>query len=316
MARLSDLRVEPISPDDEILHPRTAGPGTSSPTTALDHVSRRAAAVARRWIPEALKAPLRRLRGLPIGTWEREATRLRALEPFTRGVSRLLGPEIEFVDPCSFLFTAEELFLRQLYRFVSPTDSPVVLDCGANIGLSILYVKALYPKARITAFEPDPVAFGVLQGNVERFGLVDVELRQEAVWRSNGVARFRQQGGDAGRLAMAGEVSAAIDVRTTRIRDFLEEPVDFLKIDIEGAESEVIEDCAGSLGRVQRMFVEYHSLVNRLQRVDVIFRVLREAGLRTHVEAFAPSPHPFVSRSIRTGMDSLDMALNIWAFRP
>ena len=93
-------------------------------------------------------------------------------------------------------------------------------------------------------------------------------------------------------------------------------PVDFLKSDMEGAETEVIEDCAGALARAQRVFVEYHSLVDRPQRVDVIFRVLREAGLRTHVEAFASSPHPFVTRSIRTGMDSLDMALSIWAFRP
>lgn len=268
-----------------------------------------------RWTPPAVKAALRRIAGGAEEAWIREERRLMSLPPFTRGASKLLGVELDFSDGASFAFTARELFRREIYRFISASNAPFIVDCGANVGLSVLYMKALYPEARIIAFEPDPVVFSVLEANIHRFGLKDVEIRQAAVWTEEGVARFRRQGGDAGRLAVHDGEEDTVDVRTVRLRDLLGRPIDLLKIDVEGAEGALLADCDNALERVERVFVEYHSMLDRAQDIDVVFQVLRRAGFRVHVEAFDPSPRPFLERNVRRGIDCLDMALNIWAFR-
>jgi FkbM family methyltransferase len=46
--------------------------------------------------------------------------------------------------------------MRQVYYFRAATDSPVIFDCGASIGLVMLYFRTLYPGCMVEAFEPDP----------------------------------------------------------------------------------------------------------------------------------------------------------------
>jgi hypothetical protein len=70
------------------------------------------------------------------------------------GTVDLMDYTISFCGRASFLYLFEEIFAKASYLFHSDTDRP--LDCGSNIGMSVLFFKKLYPAARITAFEPDP----------------------------------------------------------------------------------------------------------------------------------------------------------------
>src|ERR1700693_4874079 len=64
-----------------------------------------------------------------------------------------------FFSYSGFVCLFEEIFIRQDYIFVSRRPDPLIIDCGSNIGMSILYFKRRYPKARIIGFEPDPATF-------------------------------------------------------------------------------------------------------------------------------------------------------------
>ena len=64
---------------------------------------------------------------------------------FRKGEVRIFGKKFCYNDSLSFLIMFEEIFIREVYRFASTNTSPIVLDCGANIGLSILYFTRLYP---------------------------------------------------------------------------------------------------------------------------------------------------------------------------
>ena len=66
-------------------------------------------------------------------------------------------------DIPSFIWQFKEIFVDEIYKFDSKDEEPVIYDCGANIGMSCLYFKILYPKARITAFEGDPIITDVLE---------------------------------------------------------------------------------------------------------------------------------------------------------
>lgn len=50
--------------------------------------------------------------------------------------------------------------------FIQRTLHLLVLDCGSNIGVSVIRYKQLYPQAKTIAFEPDPTIFNVLENNI------------------------------------------------------------------------------------------------------------------------------------------------------
>jgi FkbM family methyltransferase len=238
--------------------------------------------------------------------------RLQKKPRYTAASTNLLGTEMKLVDTASFLFMYQEIFERQIYRFKAIRKRPVIIDCGANIGLSVLYFKQLYPDSRVTAFEPDKKIFDVLKKNMQAFELSDVELIDKAVWRSDEVLKFWPEGADGGRILPQDSVVEYDSVEAVRLRPYLSQPVDFLKLDIEGAESEVLKDCRDLLFNVTNLFVEYHSFADQVQSFAPLINVLCEAGFRLHFHPSGTSLQPFYHRTIRQDMDG---QVNIFAFR-
>lgn len=225
------------------------------------------------------------------------------------GRARLGALEVEFVDAASFLSAHQEIFVEELYRFPFQGDAPHVVDLGANIGLATLWLKRAYPRARILALEPDPEIFARLERNVRANGLADVELVNAAAWNADTELAFQPDGADGGRAAARGprKVRALAIDRLLRDR-----PVDFLKIDIEGAEEVVVPACAPVLQRVRAVFVEYHARRNSPSTLGRILRTLEEAGLRLQVQNLGARPRPF---SHGGAPGDFDQQLNVFAWR-
>ena len=240
---------------------------------------------------------------------------VRALYSMVPGSTILFGRNFEFVDGPGFLFLYDEIIEREIYKFSTDDPAPYIIDGGSNIGLSVLYFKQAYPKARIVAFEPDPNIFEVLQRNCRSFEFEDVELSDRALWVENGSLGFRREGSLGGRLADDGSSVLDVNVPTKRLRDLLTSKVTLLKLDIEGAETDVLEDCADLLVNVENMFVEYHSFADRPQSLHRLLNVVHEAGFRTHFHVYEPSPQPLFQRTIREGIDRLDMNLDVFCYR-
>ena len=159
--------------------------------------------------------------------------------------------------------------MKRVLDFTSATRSPRILDCGANVGLASLFFHRAYPDARITAFEADPALFAMLDANVKANGAGTVEARHAALWTSTGTLTFRCEGSDSGMIdSLPGAVDgAATIVPSLRLRDLLEaEPVDLLKLDIEGAEDVVLADCEPVLHRVKAMVMDLHEFDRRCAR--------------------------------------------------
>jgi FkbM family methyltransferase len=259
-----------------------------------------------------LLSPARRERYRASQRLSEEIVRLTNYPRYKRTTTSLLGNELQVPDAASFLFIYREMFEKETYRFKSDSDSPVIIDCGANIGLSLIYFKKLYPKAKIIAFEPDPKIHDVLCSNISSFGLQDVTIINKALWSEDTVLNFYSEGADAGRLD-AMENTKSVSITTDRLSRYLQSPVDFLKIDIEGAEYEVLKECASQLHNVQRIFVEYHSFTGKQQVLDEILAILRSSGFRYNINFLGlVSPQPFVKVNTYSGMD---MQLNIYAYR-
>jgi FkbM family methyltransferase len=247
--------------------------------------------------------------------YRRQAQHLKQLKRYPRFqpvVTNIFGAPLEVPDAPSFLSTFRQIFDEKIYGFTAKTDQPYILDCGANIGLSVIYFKQLYPRSIIVAFEADKAIFETLRRNVQSFGYENVEVLNRAVWNSETELNFTSDGGDGGRLSIPEDKPSQV-VKTIRLRDYLDRKIDFLKLDIEGAEIAVLEDCADRLSHVECLFVEYHSFAGQPQSFHVLTDVLAGAGFRLHIQAPMPAPQPFIKCYPVMGMD---MQLNIFAFRP
>lgn len=159
----------------------------------------------------------------------------------------------------------DDIFVNHVYYFEAQRADPFILDCGSNIGMSVLYFKHLYPRARVVAFEPDPTIFQYLRDNVAQNDLTDVQLVQAGLADKVGTVTFNSDGEVGSHIAAYRPEGSTVkwarhEVPCVRLRDYLAEPVDFIKMNIEGAEWEVLADCEPLLSQVREMNIEYHRL--------------------------------------------------------
>ncbi len=238
---------------------------------------------------------------------------LAELYRYTKGTTTLFEKPFEYADFASFKFIHEEIFKKEIYKFYTINPKPYIIDAGANIGLSIIYFKMMYPDAEITAFEPDDTIFNVLQKNISSFNLKDVKLIKKGLWNEETILNFFSEGADGGRIAITEDKNKLIKIETVRLREFINRPVDFLKIDIEGAETNVLTDCIDLLPNVERIFVEYHSFVNEPQHLHTLLSSLSTSGFRyyiQHIGVYSNKPFVKLENYLR-----MDLQLNIYAFK-
>jgi len=244
----------------------------------------------------------------------RDLVRLNYAAPFAALELLFDGKPLALSDSAAFIDGYREIFRRRIYDFRAETSQPYIIDGGANIGLATVYFKQLYPESRITAFEPDGAILELLRRNVAARRLENVEAVQAAVWTSDGELSFVSEGGLSGHIADGAEYSqSSTRVPSVRLKPFLARRVDFLKLDIEGAEYEVIEDCRDELANVRNLFVEYHSPRDSEQKLARILQILTSAGFRYHIHEAFTSPRPFMERAL---LGAMDLQMNIFAYRP
>jgi len=221
---------------------------------------------------------------------------------------------LSVLDGPTFAGIYREQFNQQVFRFEPSSSSPLIIDCGANVGLVSLYFKLAFPDARILAFEPDPSCFSALSANCSQ--LHNVTLHQTAVWTESGTLSFSRGGvvgGYLSKLAHRDCLLSTINVSAVRLRDFLVEPVEFLKLDIEGSEFDVLADCEQNIHHVRRLFVELHSFSGRPQRISEAISIIERSGFRIHAHGVLPEKRPFLGVPINNGKD---FHLNLFCYRP
>ncbi len=170
----------------------------------------------------------------------------------------------------------------------------IAIDCGANIG-EISY-KLAKTGAKVYAFEPNPFAFEKLVNRTK--SLSNVECVNKGVWDRNTTTRlyFHQQAKNdeafwsfgSSIMKNKGNVdqSRSVEVELIDLTEFIEkldQPVDLLKIDIEGAECELLEKFLEKdlQEKVRLTLVETHDskIEGQKLKTDRVRRIIREKGV-------------------------------------
>lgn len=198
---------------------------------------------------------------------------------------RILGYTIrsQTLETLAFLF--REVFVRRDYFFQTSVPAPFIIDAGGNVGMATVYFKTLYPDATILAFEPGPQAFRMLQENIRANGLTKVQALPHALGAREGTIDFYVDPDRPDSLLMSTlprrMAKASHRVGMVRLSTFIDREVDFLKIDVEGAEEAVLGELAEAdkLGLVRQMVVEYHHHIEpERDALAGMLRLLEQAG--------------------------------------
>ncbi len=135
-----------------------------------------------------------------------------------------------------------------------------VLDLGANFGyFTLAFARAVGPAGRVIAFEPDPRNAGLLARNVRDNGYSNVRVAAQAVSRAAGTLPLYRSDYNFGdhRLGWGGpEHAERVAVEVVALDEALagaDRQLDFIKMDVQGAEAAALAGARGLIGSLPRL---------------------------------------------------------------
>jgi FkbM family methyltransferase len=196
------------------------------------------------------------------------------------------GLSVRITDGPNAYMQYKDVFVRGIYRFRSDNLSPVVIDGGGNMGISVLGFKRDHPAAEVTVFEPDRTIAALLRENLARNDLADgVRVIEAGLGEETGQVTFHADASAGGQIT-TDTANTTIDV--VKLSDHITGPVDFVKLNIEGQELPVLRDleASGAIRHVQRIVLEYHGWAGGAQCLGDILNLLDRNGFRYLVHDF------------------------------
>lgn len=203
-----------------------------------------------------------------------------------RGEIQFDGLTITYTDMHSWYIEYKDIFINHIYHFVTDNPTPHIIDGGGCIGMSVLYFKSLYPNAKILCFEPDEDIFKILCSNISANQLKDVDLIKAGLAGKSGTVSFQSDGVDGGKIIKDSGSKTMIDI--VQLSFYINTPIDFLKLNIEGQELPVLQELenSGSIRQIKKMVIEYHGWACEEQKLGDLLIILGRNHFRYLIHDF------------------------------
>lgn len=158
----------------------------------------------------------------------------------------------------AWLGEAEPLEVAVFKQYIKPTDT--VFDVGANVGTHALLAAKLAPQGQVFAFEPGARAFAALEKNARLNKVENITLYNAAVSNETGSWTLHQPGRSDEQSFLVPAAGAGAAIKTVALESILRDKnlttINFLKIDVEGAELLVLRSLSVGLAKVEKIFFE------------------------------------------------------------
>jgi FkbM family methyltransferase len=150
------------------------------------------------------------------------------------------------------------------YDLDLPSSPRVIVDAGANIGLTSIFYANKYPQARVLAIEPELSNFKMLKKNTALYA--NITCIRAALWKNDTTVTIADSGlghwgfqaveeKDSGQAGSCQVEAISVDSLMAR---FAVGYIDLLRVDIEGAEQEVFENASRWIDNVGVIAIELH----------------------------------------------------------
>tara|TARA_A100001011_G_scaffold398413_1_gene502767 strand:+ start:92 stop:766 length:675 start_codon:yes stop_codon:yes gene_type:complete len=181
----------------------------------------------------------------------------------------LLGLPFKIADVTSFYYSHREIFIDRIYEFKSNKKEPKI--------------------------------FKILRDNIELRNFKNVSLINKAISSKKESVKLFSEGVDGERMHKIDSLNYH-QVEALPLYDLIDDEIDFLKIDIEGAETDVLSN-SSKINFVKEILIEYHSFVDDRQKLDILLKFLKDNGFRFYIQTIFCSPRPLILTKSQLGMD-------------
>lgn len=179
-----------------------------------------------------------------------------------------------------------EVFSDHDYHLPKLDKPSVVIDIGANIGAFSIYTALKMPKSKIYCYEPSKTTFKTLSDNIKSNKLQkQITPIHSAVWSTSTTLKLYSSGPSGLRSAFKTRSETKFEkVPTTTLTQIFQRHkithCDFLKIDCEGAEYEILSSSSLKLlSKIDRIALEFHEFTQGRNHKQLI-AILKKAGFR------------------------------------
>jgi FkbM family methyltransferase len=189
-------------------------------------------------------------------------------------------------------------FEPKSYALICASRGALFVDIGASVGAYVISAARRFE--RVTAVEPDRESCETLKRNISLNGLSNVTVVTQALSHKAGVAKLSKPIWAVNRSLV--DKTGSFDLVETATLDMLlahESKIDFMKIDVEGAEVSVLTGGAEALRRTDRVIVEirrenHQKVVRMMASLGFCDRVLEDRGVDKNVLFYRTDARPCV----------------------
>jgi FkbM family methyltransferase len=194
------------------------------------------------------------------------------------------------IETSKTLSAIEEEFNSDLMEVnkLNFSENPVIVDIGANVGIVSFYFAKKYPNAKIFAYEPHPLNFQNLVKGIEVNNITNIYPFNLAVFSESDMdvkIFLHENNTSASSVFRFLSSDPFVEVKTISLEDIIKQNnisyIDFLKIDCEGAEFDILENTDMFYHEnipIKNMFIEFHRFMEKLENksVDAALEKLKE----------------------------------------
>ena len=197
---------------------------------------------------------------------------------------KISKPIIEFSDIDPIFMNYNEFFVDKIYNECALDNLNTCIDIGANVGLFSKYLKSINVK-NIICYEPNRLAFNQLEKNLKvESGIV---VYNKAVSCNNDKLKLYIDDNNTLISSGCNKTNNYYEVECITLSQVIKQNnlnvIDLVKIDIEGMEFDLINNCdSGIFDKVQKFLIEYHDFYfeNGMDKVKILCDVLKNNGYK------------------------------------
>ena len=202
-------------------------------------------------------------------------------------------------------YLIEEIFNQKVYSFSSEKKSPLIFDIGANIGLASIFFIQTHPTAIIKSFEPQKENIELFNKNIKN---KNIELYPYAISnkyeeRKLYICSKKDKSLPISSLLKSKQTTNYEIVNTVPFHKVVKEheTIDLCKIDIEGEESNIVEDLINHklLRRIKEYIIEYHFSAKQPYSIEELIKLFNSYGfLHTIINEVSYENNPFFNTTL------------------
>jgi FkbM family methyltransferase len=159
------------------------------------------------------------------------------------------------------------------------TENPIIIDIGANVGIVSFYFAKKYPNSKIFAYEPHPINYQNLIEGIKANNITNIYPFNLAVFSKSDLdvkIHLHENNTSASSVFRYLPKDPYVIVKTISLEDILKQNnisyIDFLKIDCEGAEFDILENTKMFYHEeilIENMFIEFHRFMEKLENKNI-----------------------------------------------